>query len=109
MADAWQQLQRAVRVFTGDGSQREQLMDAYPYLTVLRPKDVPKEVRDEFEKLLASIPQYPPKNIKQAIKREVESLAEAEVPTVINTFMSIYNALEQYQPLLPSKNGSNKS
>lgn len=98
MSYAWHQLRCAVRALNRSCTRREQLACALGRVARLRPRDLPAEVVDDFEKLVGGIARFPVKNVHREIKSRVAMLTDAEVAEAIRLVSAMHDVLEIYQP-----------
>jgi hypothetical protein len=100
MSYAWEKLRVAVRELTGADSQRQRLINAYTTSLVdLKCKDVPAEIRDDFNKLRDNMSRYQGTDNRFVVRNIVYSIDDNEVVSMIDTILDMYDTVTRYQPL----------
>jgi len=102
MADAWHALQNAIRALRKEGDIRRRLTEAYRSLDKLRSKDLPSEVRTDHEWLQTHLHPHVVEGVLTEIRATVAQLSEAQLSEAVNRIVTLYNAVEQYQPPMVS-------
>lgn len=105
MADAWRELQHAIRELRKTGEIRDRLFNAYRRLVRLKPKDLPAEAREDFNRLTRHVFICPADELVREIRATVSMLNEAQLSEAVHRLVSLYEAVERYQPpvLVPAK------
>jgi hypothetical protein len=99
MSYAWESFSQAMRALASGDTQRERLLRAYQlHLMRLTKKDVPAEIRDEFDKLVIEIRRCSAKE-GRILKRISDSVDDSEVSSMVNSIIKMYDAVTRYQPL----------
>ncbi|MEC4722921.1 hypothetical protein RY831_27560 [Noviherbaspirillum sp. CPCC 100848] len=101
MADAWQEVQRAVRALRKQGDIRMRLMEAYRPLLRLRLKDLPSEARHHHEWLVGTIDARTSERLQAEIRDCVDTLSAAQLSEAVHRIVALHEALKVYQPDLP--------
>lgn len=100
MPSAWEAFHAAAQILAGPESQRARLARAYAeQLAYLGKKDIPKEIRDDFLKVMnltlcAGGPD------KRAIMEGLSAMGDAEITGAINTIIRMYDTVTRYEPIL---------
>jgi hypothetical protein len=105
MSFAWKCLRAAVNSLTGPGSQRERLLHAYTNITVLKQKDLPANIQNEFVKVLIKLVKPTEKMSHNDVRGAIEVLSDKDVARIIESFVEMYDAVTRYQPItFPTNN-----
>lgn len=97
MSLAWEKFSAAVQSLTGSGHQRDRLCEAYlRYLASLHVKDMPAEVRSDFEMLTDSLLGY--SRDVDKIRHAIASADEVQIKAIIALILRMHAVLVQYQP-----------
>lgn len=102
MSYAWRKLHVAVTELSGIGSQRQRLINAYAGLMCLRSRDLPTEIRADFESFMTGMVSSSLVNTEQAAQSKVNLLNDAEVSAMICSIIKMYDCATRYQPLIPA-------
>jgi DNA repair ATPase RecN len=102
MADAWHALQKAVRALRKESDIRSRLAEAYRALTKLRAKDLPHEMRPDYEWLLGmcTIDVSSAEWISTEIHEKIRGMSAAQLSEAVNRIEKLHNALRAYQPAI---------
>lgn len=92
----------AVTALGGVEPQRERLTKAYVSLMSLRAKDLPVEIRSDFELLMRGVVSSSLGGPKLVAQRKIDFLNEVEVSTMISSIIHMYDITASYQPLIPT-------
>ncbi len=99
MSYAWESFSEAMRALASGDSQRERLLRAYKlHLMQLTVKDVPSEIRDDFDRLAIAIRRCSAREAG-SLKRIADNVDDKEVASMIDSIIRMYDAITRYQPL----------
>jgi hypothetical protein len=99
MSYAWESFSQAMRALASNDTQRERLLRAYKmHLVQLTKKDIPAEIRDDFDRLVIEIRRCSVKD-KGDLKGIAEHVGDHEVACMIDSVIRMYDAVARYQPL----------
>jgi hypothetical protein len=99
MSYAWESFSQAVRALASGDTQRERLLRAYKmHLMQLTKKDVPREIREEFDRLVIEIRRCSAKEGRN-LKRIADNVGDHEVASMVDSIIQMYDAVTRYQPL----------
>lgn len=98
MADAWHELQRAVRALRKRGEIRLRLIEAYRALVRLRLKDLPSEARHHHEWLVGSIDARTSERLNAEIRDCIDAMSAAQITEAVHRIVALHDALKVYQP-----------
>jgi hypothetical protein len=101
MADAWRELQRAIRALRKQGDIRNRLIDACRPLVKIRSKDLPAEARHDHEWLVGGIDSRSSEGVHAEIRDTVNRMTPAQMSEAVRRIVSLHDALEAYQPAIP--------
>ncbi len=73
------------------------------HLMRLSKKDVPAEIREQFERLQDDMNRGPAKEGECAVKNTLNLMADDEIRLIINSIIRMYDAVTRYQPILSLK------
>jgi hypothetical protein len=96
--DAWHALLKAVRALRKEGDIRYRLTEAYRVLAKLRSKDLPHEVRSDYEWLQSHLHPGDVDGLLTEIRTAVSQLSAAQLSEAVHRIATLYEAVEQYQP-----------
>lgn len=105
MSQAWGQLRAAVTALSGAEPQRERLINAYISLMSLKHKDLPAEIRPDFDALMKDVTLHSLPQAQQAAQDKVNQLDDAQVISMIILIINMYDLTTRYQPLAPADKG----
>lgn len=105
MSQAWGRLRAAVTALSGAESQRERLINAYISLMCLKHKDLPAEIRPDFDTLMEGVTFHSIRQAQQAARDKVNLLDDAQVVSMISSIIDMYDLTTRYQPLVPADRG----
>jgi len=101
MADAWHELQRAVRALRKRSEIRLRLIEAYRALARLRQKDLPSEARHHHEWLVGSIDARTNERLHAEIRECIDAMSAAQLSEAVHRIVALHDALKVYQPGVP--------
>lgn len=91
MATTWDRLRDAVLVLAGSGPVKQRLGDAYQaHLASLRPDDLPREARERFTALQASLKSCRRTGSLDGVSASVLKLSEHEAASLARTIVEIF-------------------
>ncbi|MBI1891438.1 MAG: hypothetical protein HYS18_12380 [Burkholderiales bacterium] len=97
MSLAWEKFSAAVQSLTGPGHQRERLSTAcVEHLLSLRSKELPTEIKNDFEMLTEAILGHSKDCGK--IRSAIASADDMQVMAMVLLILRMYAVLVQYQP-----------
>jgi hypothetical protein len=102
MSQAWGQLRAAVTALSGAEPQRERLVNAYISLMSLKHKDLPAEIRPDFDALMDGVKLCSMRDTQQTAQDKVNQLDDAQVISMIILIIDMYDLTTRYQPLVPA-------
>lgn len=102
MADAWQELQRALRALEKQGDLRMRLMEAFRALVRLRPRDLPSEARHHHEWLVGTIDARISERLQAEIRDCIDTMSAEQLGEAVRRIEALHDALKVYQPGLPA-------
>ncbi|MDP3843348.1 MAG: hypothetical protein Q8Q81_12320 [Oxalobacteraceae bacterium] len=105
MSLAWGRLRAAVTALSGAESQRERLINAYISLICLKHKDLPAEIRTDFDALMNGVTFCSIRETQQVARDKVNQLDDAQVISMIILIIDMYDLTTRYQPLAPADKG----
>ncbi len=96
---AWKKLRVAVDSFDGEGSEREQLLNALVSALgrIFPDSDLPLEIREDFEQLMKDMRHIPAIGQGYGYKTSLESLSNNEVSAAISEVRRIYDVVCRYR------------
>ncbi len=96
---AWEKLRVAVDSFDGDGSERQQLLNALVSALgrIFPDSDLPLEIREDFERLMKDMLRIPAIGHGYGYKTSLESLSNNEVSAAISEVRRIYDVVCRYR------------
>lgn len=100
MADAWKELQQAIRALRKSGDIRARLMEAYRSLVKIRGKDLPGEVRHDHEWLIGAIESRPSERMHAEIRGAISGMTPAQLSEAVHRIVKLHDALRAYQPVI---------
>ncbi len=97
MATTWERFRDAVLVLAGSGPVKQRLAEAYQlHLATLRPEDLPRDARERFTTLQASLRCCGRMGSLDAVSASARKLSEHEAAaharTVVDIFVSVGDA-----------------
>jgi hypothetical protein len=98
MADAWHELQRAVRALRKRGEIRLRLIEAYRALVRLRQKDLPSEARHHHQWLVGSIDARTSERLHAEIRDCIDAMNAAQLSEAVHRIVALHDAVKVYQP-----------
>ncbi|RJF92639.1 hypothetical protein [Noviherbaspirillum saxi] len=98
MADAWHELQNAIRALRKQGDIRVRLAEAYRHLDKVRLKDLPSEVRQDHDWLYTHLHPCSVDSVLTEIRTAVERLSAAQLSEAVHRIVALHTGLQQYQP-----------
>ncbi len=101
MSQAWEMFRSAVHKLAHGGSPKERLVRAIAEnLLLLRPKDLPPEIRKDYAKLVDDLCLGRVQENGATVKSMVESVDEAQVTLMIDSIINMYDAVTRHEPIV---------
>lgn len=94
MSLAWRELDGAIRALAGPGTQRQRLLGACRHVLPLRRKELPAEIRADYDLLCAVLGGDP-----AALSGAVEAAGDEAVAAATDAIIRMHDAVTRYQPI----------
>jgi hypothetical protein len=101
MADAWRELQQAIRALRKQGEIRGRLIEACRRLVRIRSKDLPAEARHNHEWLIGPMDIRSTEGIGAEIRDVVNRMTPAQLSEAVHRIVALHDVLKTYQPAIP--------